>query len=203
MKKVWKDETGLEIPANRITRSEKLREQKLSALLNKAKRLNKQLADFKEEFAATSDEIFAAVMEENGITKTNHKGNFLTTNFDRSIKAEVDVNEQIVFDDALIVVAKQHFDEFLSGGTNGIDAMIRELIMDAFNNSRGRLDAKKITGLLKHRSRIDAEKYPSFHLAIDAIEKSISRPTSKRYFRISEKSADGGYQVIDLNFSSI
>lgn len=203
MKKVWIDETGMEIPANRITRSEKLREARLESLAKKARKMNEQLAAFKDEFANAVDEIFAAVMEENGIDVTERKGNFLTKNFDGSIKAEVDVNERIEFDNTLIAVAKEHFDEFLNNGTGGIDEMIRELIMDAFNNSRGRLDAKKITSLLKYRSRIDPKKYPSFHKAVDAIEKSISRPSSKRYFRLSERDAEGKYNAIDLNFSSI
>lgn len=202
-KKIWKDETGLEIPANRITRSEKLKETKLEALARKARKLNEQLTAFKVEFADAADEIFEAVLQENGIKKTDHKGNFLVKTFDGGIKAEVDVNERIEFDDTLIAAAKEHFDIFLNTGTGGVDEMIRELIMDAFNNSRGRLDAKKVTSLLKYRSRIDKAKYPSFHSAIDCIEKSMSRPSSKRYFRISERDSEGKYIAIDLNFSSI
>lgn len=202
-KKVWTDEAGVTIPANRITKSEKLKEAKLEKLAKKAMALNAKLAEFKAEFANDADEIFAAVMAENGITKTDHKGNFLTKNFDGSIKAEVDVNERIEFDDAMILIAKAHFDEFLSIGASAIDEMIRELILDAFSTSRGKLDAKKVTSLIKYKTRIDANKYPSFHKAIEAIEKSISRPSSKRYFRISTRDTEGKYNAIDLNFSSI
>lgn len=201
--KKWIDETGLEIPANRITRSEKLKEQKMEALLRKAKRMNEQLTALKVEMADAADEIYEAVMAENGVNKTEWKGNFRVKNFDGSVMLEVDVNERIEFDDTLISVAKEHFDEFLNTGTGGVDEMIRALITDAFNNSKGRLDAKKITSLLKYRSRIDAAKYPSFHKAIDAIEKSMSRPSSKRYFRVSEKDSFGKMTAIDLNFSSI
>lgn len=202
-KKVWTDESGITIPANRITKAEKLKEARLETLARKATALNARLAEFKTEFAEAADEIFAAVMAENGITKTDHKGNFLSKTFNGSIKAEVDVNERIEFDDAMILIAKAHFDEFLSIGASAIDEMIRELILDAFSTSRGKLDAKKVTSLIKYKSRIDANKYPSFHKAIEAIEKSISRPSSKRYFRISTKDAEGKYNAIDLNFSSI
>lgn len=202
-KKVWTDENGINIPANRITKTEKLREARLDYLAKKATKINAMLADFKQEFAEAADEIFAATMVENGIAKTTSKGNFLIPNFDRSIKAEVDVNERIEFDDAMIIVAKAHFDEFLNAGTSTTDEMIQELILDAFSTSRGKLDAKKVTSLIKYRSRIDPNKYPSFHKAIDAIEKSISRPSSKRYFRISTRDAEGKYNAIDLNFSSI
>jgi len=202
-KKVWKDENGVTIPANRVTKTEKLRESKLDQLAKKARKLNAQLVEFKQEFAEAADEIFAATMIENGIAKTTSKGNFLIPNFDRSIKAEVDVNERIEFDDAMITVAKAHMDDFLTNGTGGVDEMIRELILEAFSTSRGKLDAKKVTGLTKYRTRIDAAKYPSFHKMLDAIEKSIRRPSSKRYFRISLRDSEGKYNAIDLNFSSI
>jgi hypothetical protein len=202
-KKVWKDETGLEIPGNRITKSEKLRESATEKLLKKAEKLNQLLALFKEEFIETSDEIYTTILEENGAKAADRKGNFIYYNFDRTVKVETDVQDKIEFDDAMIAVAKSHFDEFLSSNTNGIDAMIRELILDAFSSSRGKLDTKKVMSLVKYRSRIPADKYPQFHAAIDAIEKGMSRPTSKRYFRILNRDSEGKYNAIDLNFSSI
>lgn len=203
MAKKWVDENGIEIPAKRVTSSEKLKETKLDKLSAKARRLNKLLADFKAEFAEDVDEIIAAVMTENKVEAKETKGNVAIFNFDRSIKAEVDVQERIEFDDTLITVAKTHMDDFLKNGTGGVDEMIRELLLDAFSTSRGKLDAKKVTALTKYRSRIDEVKYPSFHKMLDAIEKSIRRPSSKRYFRISIADSDGKYTVIDLNFSSI
>lgn len=202
--KIWKDETGLVIPANRVKKSEKLRESVTDRLLAKAIRLNRALNDFKTEIANASDQVFSAVVEENGgQVKEDRKGNFLFYNFDRSIKIETDAQERIEFDDALITVAKQHFDEFIKANSSGIDEMIRQLILDAFNTTRGKLDTKKVMNLVRYRQRIPADKYPSFHLAIDAIEKSISRPESKRYYRISQRDSEGKYQPIDLNFSSI
>jgi hypothetical protein len=202
-KKVWKDETGLEIPANRITKSEKMREAATDKLLKKAEKLNQLLITFKDEFIETSDEIYKAILEENGAKAGERKGNFIYHNFDRSVKVETDVQDRIEFDDAMITVAKQHFDEFLSSNTTGIDDLIRELILDAFSSTRGKLDTRKVMSLVKHRSRIPADKYPQFHAAINAIEKGMSRPTSKRYFRISLRDTEGKYNAIDLNFSSI
>lgn len=202
-KKAWKDETGLEIPANRITKSEKMREAATEKLLKKADKLNRLLAEFKDEFIETSDEVYATILEENGAKASDRKGNFIFHNFDRSVKVETDVQDRIVFDDAMIAVAKQHFDEFLTSNTSGIDSMIRELINDAFNSTRGKLDTRKVMSLVKYRSRIPADKYPQFHAAINAIEKGMSRPSSKRYFRISQRDTEGKYNAIDLNFSSI
>ena len=201
--KIWKDENGVAIPANRITASEKLREKASEKLLAKSVNLSEQLQAFKDEFAALSDEVYKAVMAENGVNIGDRKGNFTFYNFDRSIRIETDVNERIVFDDALIEVAKQHFNSFLTNGTNSVDAMIREMINDAFSTSRGRLDAKKVMGLLKYKGRVREDKYPEFHKALKAIEDSIRRPESKVYYRVSKRNKAGEYEPINLNFSAL
>ena len=202
-KKEWIDENGIMIPAIRVTKSEKLRESVCSKLAKKAKWLNGKLTEFKDDFAAMADEAYKAVMEENNIDIGDRKGNFIFYNFDRSIKVEVEVSERIEFDEAMITVAKEHFDTFLGNTTGGVDGMIRGLILDAFSTVKGKLDTKKVMGLVKHRSRIDNDKYPHFHKAIDAIEKGIRRPKSKRYHRVSVRNDEGKYEAINLNFSSL
>lgn len=203
MAKKWIDENGLEIPANRITKSERMKEQAADRLLKKAKKLSADLAAFKADVADTADDILEIVFDENGASREKHKGNFSFYNFDRTIKVEVDNQERIEFDDALIAVAKQLFDEFLTNSSTGVDEMIRQLILDAFSTSRGRLDTKKVLSLVKYRQRVPTDRYPQFHQAIDAVEKSIRRPDSKLYFRIAERDEDGKYQTVNLNFSAI
>ena len=78
--------------------------------------------------------------------------------------------------------------------------MIVQLITDAFNKTKGQLDANKVLSLLRYRSKFKATK---FQEALDLLEKSIRRPDSKTYFRVSYRKENGEYQVIDLNFSSI
>jgi hypothetical protein len=203
MAKQWIDENGLEIPTARITKSEKMREAAADRLLKKANEINRRLAAFKDEVSESADEIMAQVFEENGVNSELRKGNFTFYNFDRSIRVEVSMQERIDFDDAMIAVAKEHFDEFLATNSSALDEMIRQLIMDAFSTSRGKLDTKKVLSLVKYRQRVPATKYPKFHAAIDAIEKAIRRPDSKRYFRIAKRNGNGEYDNVELNFSSI
>lgn len=201
--KKWIDENGLEIPANRVTKTEKLRERKAEALLKKADKIEQLLSGYKEAFEADTEEVFMAVMDEEKVNSKKYKGNFTWYNFDRSIKIERNVNEKIDFDETLIAAAKQKFDEFIKNATGGVDLMIQSLINDAFSTSRGKLDAKKVMGLLQHKSRIDEKRYPLFHEAASLIERSIRRPDSKTYFRIWKKDKNGEYQSVNLNFSSL
>jgi hypothetical protein len=203
--KIWVDETGLEIPASRITPVEKKKEAVCEKLLSKGQKLSDALSEFKEEISNAANEILNDSIAANGGTvRDNYKGNFTFYNFDRSIKIETASQDKIVFDDAMIIVAKQHFDTFLQDATStgGVDEMIRDLILDAFSTARGKLDTDKVLGLTKYRSRIEIEKYPSFHSALDAIEKGINRQFSKKYHRISIRINDE-YVPVNLNFSSL
>lgn len=202
-KKQWIDENGITIPASRVTKTEKNREKVCDRLVRRAVNMSEKLAEYKAEFAKEVDKVYQDVMREAGIDTAERKGNFTFYNFDRSIKVETDVSERIEFDDAQIAVAKEYFDLFLDNASGGVDAMIRELIMDAFSTSRGRLDTKKVLNLTRYRGRIDANKYPHFHRALDAIEMGIRKPDSKKYHRISIRNKDGEYEAVNLNFSSL
>jgi hypothetical protein len=206
MKKQWIDENGIAIPSFRITKSEKLKEAICDKLLKEAEKAQAILAELKTKMSDGATEVLNATIAENGgKTRDNYKGNFTFFNFDRSVKIEASVQEKIVFDDAMIIVAKDHFDTFLGDVAvrGGVDEMIKEIITDAFSTAKGALDADKVLGLTKYRARVDAVKYPAFHAALDAIEKSVSRQFSKKYHRISKRNEDGKYEAVDLNFSSL
>jgi hypothetical protein len=198
--KLWKDEAGMEIPVTRVRASEKLKERMSSSLLKKATTIRELLVELKELANSATNDVNSAILKENGIAKKDSKGNFTWYNFDRSIKIEVSVNERIEFDETLIALCKSKLDEFIDANLNGVDAFVKSLINDAFQNTKGKLDSKKVMSLLKHRSKIKDQRYQD---AMEFLEKSIRRPDSKTYFRIWEKNAEGEYKNIDLNFSSI
>lgn len=195
----WIDETGNKIPYNRTSKVERLMERKATSLLKTAKELNVSLASFKELIESVSKEIFEAFMAEKDL-KNATKGNFTWYNFDRSIKIEVSISERITFDELQIVSAREKLDQFLTENMDGKVEFIKELVIDAFKTSRGQLDAKKVMSLLKYKSKIKNEVYQS---AMADIESAIRRPSSKVYYRVSERLENGIYKVIDLNLSSI
>ena len=199
--KVWKNEAGEGIPYNRTTAFERAAEKFTFKTLKIAQRLNQQLADFKNVLAGEAEELFQLFLTENGgRRKANDKGNVTIYNFDRSIKIEVNIDEMITFDDNTIRLAKERLDEFLTKSTGGIDKIVKDLIMSAFETSRGRMDTKKVLALKRHKDRI---KDPLFTQAVELIDKAIRRPDKKKYFRVWLKDENGQYQAIDLNFSSI
>ncbi len=196
--KMWVDETGISIPVSRIRKSEKLREKEAYGLAKDAIDINESLKAFKLKIREAVNDVYSALAEENNVKKDT-KGNITFFNFDRSIKVECSVSERIAFDETLIGMCKAKLNEFIDDNLTGLDTLIKELVNDAFSTTKGQLDAKKVMSLLKYRSKIKAQKFQD---ALDLLEKSITRPSSKQYFKVSVKGEDGGYQNVDLNFSS-
>ncbi len=201
--KLWIDPKGIQIPPNRIRPIEKLKEKHAEALLKMAQDVNNRLQKLRQEFEESCEEIFVQAMEDQGVDVKTRKGNFTFYNFDESIKIEKSINERIDFDQLLIEAAKAKFDEFLKGSTNGVDEMIQAMILDAFATRKGKLDVKRIMGLVAYKHRVSKEQYPLFHEAVELIEQSIRRPESKAYYRIGIKLSEGNYQNIELNFSNV
>lgn len=195
----WTDESGMNIPYNRTTKVERMMERQAHRLLNEAKRINRIEASYKTLVKEVSEEIYKEFMLEKNTDK-QQKGNFTWFNFDRSIKIEVSVNERIVFDDLTITAAREKLDKFIEENINGKVDFAKELVNDAFKTSKGQLDAKKVLGLTRYRSKISDA---TFQEALDLIEEAVRRPDSKVYYRIWEKDADGKYQAVELNFSMI
>jgi hypothetical protein len=201
--KTWTDEKGHEIPYSRITKLEKRTQRETKKLLRKAQSINTKLVDFKTEVAIIAEELWISTIQEAGSKTKDSKGNITIYNFDRSIKMEVNVATPIKFDDALIAVAREKFNEFLDVSTANVEDFMKEMIHSAFETSRGQLDTKQVMDLVSLRKRVDRARFPLFHEAIDLIEDSIRRPSSKKYFRIWYKDEANDYQIVDLNFSSI
>lgn len=198
--KLWIDESGQEIPYNRITKNERLNERLASKIAKEALSTHHKLVAFNKLITDYSHQAYDAFMKSKDIHK-KRKGNFLWFNFDRSIKIEIDVNSKIDFDSLTITAAKHKLDEFLDLTIKTEEEFVKDIIIGAFETKRsGDLDTKQVMKLTSYESRI---KSPLFHEAMKLIRSAIRRPTSKTYRRISIKDENGKYQTIVLNASSL
>ena len=197
--KVWTDESGTQIPFDRVTKGEKLRERLSAKLLKESLTINKKLKEIKEIFADTSKEVFDEFMESAKVDKIT-KGNFTWYNFDRTIRIEVAISERIEFDDLGINVCKEKLNQYISDNIQSKNELVTNLIKDAFQTRNGKLDTKKVMSLLRYKSRINDVL---FQEAMNHLEESIRRPDSKSYYRIAVRNEAGQYDNVDLNFSSL
>lgn len=196
---MWKDESGVTIPYNRTTKTERLFERSAGRILKEAKAVNARLVKLKALIAELTKAAYIAFMTEKDVKPG--KGNFTMYNFDRSIKVEVNVNEPIVFDDLGIAAAKEKFDEFLDANVSTTNNYVKQLVTGAFETTRsGKLDTKKIMDLIRYKTKINI---PTFTDAVKLLEESIRHPYTKTYYKVYERQEDGSYQHVELNFASL
>lgn len=197
----WTDSSGTSVPFNRVTANERKKEVAAARLLKSAFSLAEQLAEFKLQIEKASKEFYEEVLKKHkGDTDKKPKGNYTWYNFDKSVRIEVNATERIEFQEPEIGLAKQKLDAFISDSLGSADAFVHQLVNDAFQNNKGSLDAKKVLGLIKYRSKTKAVK---FHEALDLIEKSIDRNSGKIYYKIASKNDKGEYEYIKLNISDL
>jgi len=197
--KTWKDESGAIVPVEYVSGGTRLKERNAAALAREAKSINKKLVSFKQLTGRLCNDVYRKAMEEYK-AKADGKGNFTWFNFDRSIKIEVSISDRIDFDDLAIKASKEKLDAFLSENIDSKMEFVKDLVIDAFSTSRGKIDAKKVFQLMKYRTKIS---HPLFQDAINILSEGIRRPGSKTYFRLWERDGNGSYKLIDLNFSNI
>jgi hypothetical protein len=195
-KKQWVDLNGNNVPAQYVPKLDKERERITLKHLAKARKLSEALEKFKQELLEDCDTVYDAMLAENNVPGQS-KGGFSLTTFDRAAKIEISIQERIEFDD-LISVAHEKIKQYLEEKTQGVDHDLQQIIMQAFETRKGRMDVKRILGLFRLQIT-----HPLWVEAMELIKKSINRNTSKRYARIWEKDANGEYRNIELNFSSI
>lgn len=196
----WVDEKGNKVERKRVTPYEKLKERKTAQLFKEAEIINKRLTAFKSNVVEAANDLYEKYMEENNNSGKPKKGNFTVFNFDKSIKLEVSVNEPIKLDDLAVIACKDKLHEFLEKNVTSESEHIKTMVMGAFETSNGKLDTKKVLSLLSYKSRI---KDDLFQEAMELLQKGITHPKSKKYFRIWALDEEGEYNNIDLNFSSI
>jgi hypothetical protein len=196
----WTDDKGVSVPFTRITKIEREKEKIANKIVTDATAIKERLKAFKTYVETECGKLYQASLKEHKAEDKVRKGNFTWYNFDKEVRVEVNVNERIGFQEPEISIAKEKLDSFISDNLGGVDKLIQELVNDAFQNTKGALDAKKVMSLLKYRSKIKAVK---FQEALDLIEKSIVTNGSKTYFKVSLRQPNGEYEYIDLNFSSL
>jgi hypothetical protein len=197
---IWTDANGHSIPIYRVSETEKAFEKKAFSLAKEALEIQTKLSAFKTKIKQECIAAFDLIAIENNIDLEKSKGNFTFFNFDRSIKIERTYNQKVAFDLAIIEIARIKLFDYFDNKLSNIDALVKEIALSSFQNTKGRLDTNKILNLLSYRTKVNKEEFSE---VCDLIEKAITNPGSRVYYRVFIQDTQGGYQNIDLNFSSV
>ena len=187
---------GETVPVKYIPKIDLYKDKIAKRKLKEATAIADKLAEFKVGLLAECDAIFEQ-MKDDADVRTGTKGNYSITSFDKSVKIEISVQERIEFGDE-INLAQAKIQQFLTEKTKGIDSDLSQIINQAFQTNRGRLDTKRVLGLFSLKI-----EHKTWREAMELLKKSINRNSAKRYVRISQKDAEGKIQYITLDFSAI
>ena len=189
---------GHQVPLDMVTDIDRLRDQTVRAIADKALKMKEQLVFFKK---ALREDLFSYLQlsaERYGKTYGGKKGNITLMSYDGSLKLMLAVNENLVFDERL-QIAKSIIDECINKWSEGSRSEIRALVNSAFYvDKAGNINTARILGL----RRLDISD-PDWRRAMDAITESIQVSGSKEYLRIYTREANGEYKQVPLDVAAL
>lgn len=194
-----KDVRGRLIPKSMVKPIDQLRDQTINALVEDAKRLQSQMAEFKVKAFGDIAAFVATSLEEYGVQVGGNKGNVTLLSFDGRYKIVRQISDHIRFSEQL-QAAKEIVDECIRSWTSGADDKVKALIDEAFQvDKEGKVNTGRVLGL--RRLAIDDERWVT---AMRAISDSIRVTGSKPYIRLYERVGDSdAYAPINLDLAAI
>jgi hypothetical protein len=192
------DSLGREVPVDMIKDIDKLRDQTVREIADKALKMREQLAVFKRELREELLSYLQLSSERYGKAYGGKKGNVTLMSYDGSLKLILAVNEHIVFDERL-QIAKDIIDECINRWSEGSRSEIRALVNSAFYVDRaGNINAARILGL----RRLDIAD-PDWKRAMEAVTESIQVSGSKEYLRVYTREGNGEYRQVPLDVAAL
>jgi len=138
-------------------------------------------------------------LEETAISYGEYwQGNASLMNFDKTKKVSLKNSKIMKFDERLNI-AKSKIDKFISSRSEGIDDMLRELIMSAFNvDKQGNVDVSMIVSLKQHKF-----PDPLWQEAMQIIDAALMVDYTKKYLNFEKRgsSKEQAWESIVLTFA--
>ena len=193
------DAQGRLVPEKAVREIDKLRDQTVRQIVEKAIALNKAMADFKVGAFSDIATFVATSAEQFGVEMGGNKGNVTLRSYDGRYKIERAVQERVEFDERL-QAAKELIDECITAwGAKATDEL-RALVRDVFKvDQQGRVSTYRILGLKRY-----AFQDPKWQTAMEAIAQSLTVVGSSTYVRIYQRVGDTDrYVPIPLDLAAI
>ena len=189
---------GTLVPESNVKEIDKLRDDVVTNVVEKAKQAQQALAEFKAVAMAEIADFIDLSAEEYQVKWGGAKGNVSLLSFDGKYKLMRAVGEHRVFDER-IQAAKSKIDECINRWSEGANDHIKALVEHAFRvNKQGHIDVNQVLGL--RSLNIDESDWKE---AMDAIADSIQVTGTSSYLRVYERQENGQYQQIALDISKL
>ena len=195
------DQAGRLVPLSTIKPIDIERDRLVQDIVEKARHLNVQIAQFKKEVFGDIAAFIEMSSEEYGVTLrgTTGKGNVTLNSFNGRFKVQRAISEHIVFDERLMA-AKALIDECITDWSAGSRPEIQVLVNNAFQvDKAGNINTGRVLGL--RRLNISDDRWLA---AMKAIGEAVQVIGSKSYVRIYERIDDTDqYRPIPLDIAGV
>jgi hypothetical protein len=192
------DAKGALVPLESVKPMDLLIDETVRKIAHYALELNAQIARFKGHTFADIGGLQALVAQEYGATLGGAKGNITLSNFDGTLKVQVQVADLIEFGPEL-QAAKALIDECLSGWAAESGAELRAIVTRAFQvDKEGKINRAELFMLM----RVEIED-ARWNNAMRAIRDSIRVIGSKTYVRMARReNSSAAWQAITIDLAS-
>lgn len=194
-----KDAQGRLIPESMIKPIDAERDTLVQALIASAKKLSKEIGDFKVKVFGDVGAFVQLSAEQYDTKLGGKKGNVTLYSFDGRYKVQVATADNIVFDERL-QAAKSLIDKCIDEWSKDSRPEIKVLVQEAFQTDKeGNLNTGRVLAL--RRLEIEDDRWQR---AMKAIGESVQVVGSKQYVRFYERIGDTDqYVAISLDIAAV
>ena len=187
------------IPEDQIKEVDKLRDELVLAIVDRASELREELKDFKSDTFSEIEAFVQTSAQEYDVQIGGKKGNVQLVSFDGKYKVVRAIQESITFDERL-QAAKGLIDECLREWTADARPEVATIVQDAFRvDQAGNIRTGQVLGL--RRLNIQDKRWLR---AMDAISDAVQVTGSKSYIRVYERvGASDQYRPISLDIAGV
>ncbi len=192
------DKNGSLVPIDKVKPLDKIRDELVKNIIAQALDLHQHMQTTKAKISDEIQDFLALSANEYGKELGGKKGNIALYSYDGTLKVQIAMSDNIVFDERL-QVAKQLIDECVLEWSDSSNDNIKALVKDVFQvDKQGKISIHRVLGL--RRIDINDEKWQQ---AMQAINDSIQVIDTKEYIRCYQTNIDNKYQQISLDFANI
>lgn len=191
------DAKGRHVPVELVKPIDQARDQLVSEMVAKARKMHADLAAFKQHILADLAAFLELSAERYQVSLGGAKGNLTLHSFDGNLRVCRQVADRVMFTEAL-QVAKQLIDECVRDWASDSRPEVRALIEDAFQSDReGKISTERVLRLRK----LDIQD-ARWQRAMSAITDSITIASTTTYVRFYERRA-GQWLPIVLDLAAV
>lgn len=192
------NDKGHLIPVDKIKEIDKLRDETVISLVEKAKQLQATIIGTKDILFNDCNSFIELSAKEYDTQFGGKKGNVSLMSFDGKYKVQIAISDKLVFDERL-QVAKSLIDECLTEWTADSNDNVKAIIDNAFAvDKEGKINIRRVLSL--RSLNIVDDKWQK---AMQAISDATQVISSKEYIRFYERDEHGKYNQISLDFANL